>query len=80
MPAVDAPLADKTLAFFGNFFKTKTRGTVSAAVIALVFYLMHQRMNKQKLDLEELEKEADLFVGNRSAKNMGTVDKKFFKR
>jgi ATP-binding cassette subfamily D (ALD) protein 3 len=80
MPAVDAPLADKTLAFFGNFFKTKTRGTLSAAVLALIFYLMRQRMNKQKLDLGELEKEADLFVGKRPAKNTGTVDKKFLKR
>lgn len=83
MPAIDATaIADGSLAFIRFFsFKNKTRGSIAIIAAALAFYYFKKRLQSNKPNLKDLEKEADLFVKNhKGSKSRGQVDKAFFKK
>ena len=61
-------------------FKNKTKSSLAVGGLVLAVYLIKNKLQKQKANLKDLEKEADLFVKNKGVKTKGTVDKAFFQK
>ena len=82
MPALDTALSSSVIAMVQSLFKTKGRRVATLAVVVALTYFVRKRMQKVGVDLNEIEKEADIFVQKKekSKSGKGNVDKKFFKR
>uniref|UniRef100_A0A7S3J1J8 ABC transporter domain-containing protein n=1 Tax=Euplotes harpa TaxID=151035 RepID=A0A7S3J1J8_9SPIT len=77
---MDTTIANSALEFIKMFFKTRTRSTVTCAVVVAATFYFKNRMQKTDAHLAELEKEANMFIKAKDVKAKGHVDMKFWKR
>lgn len=82
MPAFNTMMGSTVISIAQALTRTKLRKATTLGVFVGIAYYIRKRMHEGNAKMNELEKEADLYLKNGGSKrrSRGNVDKKFFRR